>query len=334
MCGTKARWLAGFSFIPARCPAGFLFLVFLLLGGCAVLGPQTEALRQQLPADLPARAEIPDVPFFPQDEYYCGPASLAMALNAAGVKVASSALVEQVYLPGRKGSLQIEMLAAARRNGRIAYLIEPEISALLREVAAGTPVIVLENLGIPFYAVWHYSVVIGYDLERGDIIRHTGNHERAHAPMQLFEHFWQKEGRWAMVAVQPQRVPATATEPRYAEAVVALEKTGQTRSARVAYEAMLKRWPASLAGMMGAGNTAYALGDIEAAEARFRQAAAAYPASVPALNNLAQTLLDRGKLEEARVMAERAVALGGPLLARARETLDEIDKRQASLKVR
>ena len=328
MRGTKARRTAGFSFGAARCVAGFFFLGALLLGGCAGFSPQTDALDTQRPAGLPPRAEIRDVPYFPQDEYHCGPAALAMALNASGVKVTGDALVEQVYLPGRKGSLQVEMLAAARRNGRVAYLLAPELTALLREVAAGTPVIVLENFGAPFYPLWHYSVVIGYDLERSEIIRHSGKHERTPGALRLFEFFWQKENRWAMVAVPPERVPVTATEPRYAGAVVALEKAGQPRAARSAYESMLKRWPASLAALMGAGNTAYVLGDLASAETRFREATAAHPASVPALNNLAQTLLDRGKIDEARVMAERAVALGGPLLARTRATLETIQTRQ------
>jgi len=344
MCGAKTRMFAGFSFISARLLAGFLFtagrcltVCFILsalplLNGCAGFAPQTDALNAQRPADLPPRVEMRDVPYFPQDEYHCGPASLAMALNASGVKVSSAALVDQVYLPGRKGSLQVEMLAAARRNGRVAYLIDPELTAVLREVAAGTPVIVLENFGVPFYPLWHYSVVIGYDLQRGEIIRHTGKHERAPGPLRLFEFFWQKENRWAIVAMPPERVPATATEQRYAEAVVALEKAGQARNARIAYESMLKRWPANLAAHMGAGNTSYALGDIEAAESWFRQAAKTHPDSVPALNNLAQTLLERGKIDEARATAERAVGLGGPLLPRTRETLDEINKRQASQK--
>jgi tetratricopeptide (TPR) repeat protein len=332
MHGTKARSLAGFLFISARFVAGFLFisaralagffssstrhlaefillmrrcttglllLSFLLLGGCAGFAPQTDALNARPPADLPRHAEIRDVPFFPQDEYNCGPASLAMALNAAGVKITSDALVKQVYLPGRKGSLQVEMLAAARRNGRVAYLVEPDVTAALREVAAGTPVIVLENFGALIFPLWHYSVVVGYDLRRNSIIRHNGNRMRAPGPLRLFEFFWQKEGRWAMVAVPPERVPATATEQRYAAAVAALERMGQKRNAHIAYESLLKRWPTSLAGLMGSGNTAYAMANLPFAERRYQQAVAAHPASVAALNNLAQTLLDRGKLDEA-----------------------------------
>jgi tetratricopeptide (TPR) repeat protein len=134
-----------------------------------------------------------------------------------------------------------------------------------------------------------------------------------------------------MVAVPPGRLPVTASERRYAEAVVALEKSGHTRNAQTAYEAMLKRWPSSLVGLMGSGNTAHALGDLERAETEFRQAAAAHPNSVAALNNLAQTLLDRGKLDAALAAAERAVGLGGPLLPTARATLEGIRARQRTM---
>src|SRR5471032_2879219 len=141
----------------ARLSAGFLFLS-AALSGCSLIAPQTSALKAQRPADLPPRAELTQVPFFPQEDYYCGPAALAMVLNAAGVKVTPEDLVDQVYLPGRKGSLQVEMLAATRRHGLVAYELAPKVEDMLREIAAGSPAIVLENYG-PFkwFPLWHYS---------------------------------------------------------------------------------------------------------------------------------------------------------------------------------
>ena len=313
----------------ARLSAGFL-LLGALLGGCAGLLPQSNSLREQPPSDLPSKAELRDVPFHAQEDYHCGPAALAMALNAAGVGATPEELVDQVYLPGRKGSLQIEMLVAARRNGMVAYELAPKLEDVLREVAAGTPVIVLENYGFRVWPVWHYAVVVGYDLEAGEIIRRSGLKPRQTMPFPVFEYVWKDEGYWAMVAVPPGRVPATATEERYASAVAALEKSGQLKNAQVAYEAMLKRWPSSLAGMMGRGNTAYALKDPAAAEAAFRRATQEHPDAVAALNNLAYVLAERGKLDEALATAEHAVALGGPLQGAARETLEEI-RRKAGL---
>ncbi len=298
------------------------------------MAPQTyalkESLKEQRLSDLPPRAELMQVPFFPQDDYFCGPSALAMVLNAAGVKASPEELVDQVYLPGRKGSLQVEMLAAARRHGLIAYELEPVITDLLREIAAGTPAIVLENYGFSWYPVWHYSVVVGYDLPELEVIRRSGKRPRITTPLTIFEKIWKHESYWAMVAVPADRVPATATETRYATAVVALENSGQTKTAFTAYNTLLKRWPASLAGQMGRGNTAYALHDLETAESAFRQASRDHPDSAAAFNNFAQVLSDRGKLSEAVAAAETAVSLGGPLQSATQATLDEIRKKQAA----
>ena len=309
----KARFLAGFIFLSS------------LLSGCSLIAPQTSALRAQKPADLPRQIELKEVPFFPQEDYYCGPAALAMALNAAGVKVSPDDLVEQVYLPGRKGSLQVEMVAAARRRGLVAIELAPQLTDMLREIAGGTPVIVLENYG-PFSwtPVWHYSVVVGYDLDQLLVIRRSGVQQRRPTPLPIFEKIWKEEKYWAMIAVPPDRMPVTATETQYANAVVALERIGQLQSALTAYTTMLKRWPASLPAQMGRGNTAYALKDLPTAEGAFRLASEAHPESAAALNNLASVLAERGNLAEALTIAERAVALGGPLLPQTSETLAEI----------
>ena len=176
----------------------------------------------------------------------------------------AQAMVEQVYLPARQGSLQVEMLVAPRRHGLISYELEPRFDDLLREVAAGTPVIVLENYRLKAWPLWHYAVVVGYDLDRSEVIRRSGTRQRQVMPFPVFEYVWKDEGYWAMVVVPPDRVPATATEARYGQAVAALERSGNVRNAHVAYTAMLGRWPGSLIGLMGSGNTAYALKDLAA----------------------------------------------------------------------
>jgi tetratricopeptide (TPR) repeat protein len=315
MCSIKARFLAGFLFL------------FSLLGGCAAILPQASALRDRPPPDLPPQAELTAVPFYPQEDYQCGPAALAMVLNAGGLNVTPESLIDQVYIPARQGSLQIEMLVAARRHGMIAYELAPELTDVLREIAAGTPVISLENYGLKVFPKWHYAVLVGYDLAENELIRRSGTRQRQTMPFGVFEYNWKTDGRWAMVAVPPDRVPVTATEPRFANAVVALERTGKLQSAHTAYKAMLERWPGSLAGEMGRGNTAYALRDFATAEAAFRRASSQHPDSPAPLNNLAQLLAERGALAEALQAAERAVSLGGPLLSTTQATLDEIRRK-------
>jgi len=288
-------------------------------------------MREHRPEGLPEQVELTQVPFFPQEENWCGPAALAMVLNANGIGISEPAVAEQVYLPGRKGSLQVEMLAAARRNGLVAYRLAPRLEDVLREVAAGNPVIALENYGFDWYPLWHYSVVIGYDLADLEIVRRSGLKARQPQPFAVFEYVWKKDQHWAMVALPPQRLAATADEHGYATAIAALEQAGQTRAAHTAYETMLARWPQNLIARIGYGNTAYALGDKVAAEKAFRAAAEAHPDSAAAFNNLAQTLADRGEYEPAMTAAQKAVDLGGPLADAARSTLEEIKRKLGGL---
>jgi len=237
------------------------------------------------------------------------------------------ALRPQVYLPGRQGSLQIEMLAAARRNGVVAIELKPSLSDLLAEIAAGNPVIVLQNLALEWYPVWHYAIAIGYDLEANSITLRSGDEQRIEMPLGTFEHTWRRGGYWAMLALPPGRMPASVAAADYLNAVAKLERAGSFESAQAAYEQALERWPANLTALIGLGNTAYRSGDFEAAEQAFRRATLAHPLSAAAHNNLAQTLMELDRSEEALAEARVAVGLGGPLEDVAVRTLDTIVSR-------
>jgi Flp pilus assembly protein TadD len=79
--------------------------------------------------------------------------------------------------------------------------------------------------------------------------------------------------------------------------------------------------------LMGLGNTAYRAGDYEAAERAFRRAVLAHPRSAAAHNNLAQTLADLDRHDEALAEARVAVGLGGPQEDTSIRTLDGIVSR-------
>lgn len=271
------------------------------------------------------RAELAATLFFAQERYQCGPAALAMALNAAGFDVQPDALVPQVYLPQREGSLQVEMLAAARRNGAFGVTIAPRMDALLAEVAAGNPVLVLQNLSLPIFPRWHYAVVIGYDLARGDIILRSGTTRRLVMPMSTFEHTWARSKYWGMVALAPGRLPVTTDEATVLDAMVAFEKSGKAGEVRKTYAAAAQRWPGNAALLIGLGNTAYQAGDRAAAADAFRRATERDPRNAAALNNLAVVLTELGRLAEARKAAEQAIALDGPWREQAQATLATIE---------
>jgi len=293
------------------------------LGGC-VSFPQTEALLAATPRDLPRQVELTDVPFHRQHDFLCGPAALAMAFNAAGVKGDVESLTPLVYLPGRQGSLQAEMLGATRRSGLLAYTLAPRLEDLLRELAAGTPVVVLVNFSFKSAPVWHYAVVVGYDLDKREVIVRSAGRSRDLWSFGFLEFFWQDSNYWAMLALPPARLPATAREAEYAAAAAALEQASRPREARESYLALLGRWPDNLAGLIGLGNVAYALKDGAGAERAFRRASEAHPESAAAFNNLAHVLAEAGRLREAEQAARRAVEIGGPLLPQSQKTLEEI----------
>jgi tetratricopeptide (TPR) repeat protein len=293
----------------------------LFLGGCAT--PQVTALIAAPPAALPERSELAETPFFPQERYQCGPAALATVLVQSGVATTPEALIDSVYLPEREGSLQAEMLATARRHGRVAYRLAPRLEDVLTEVAAGTPVVVLQNLLFSFAPRWHYAVVVGYDRPREEIILRSGTTQRLVMTLSNFERTWARSEFWAMVAMAPQRLPATAREEPYVGAAVALERVSAP-DARRAYAAALSRWPGNLLARMGLGNTAYAAGDFTQAEAAYRQATRDHPEAADAWNNLATVLHRTGRTEEAMSAARRAIALGGARLPHYERTLRTI----------
>jgi len=225
------------------------------------------------------------------------------------------------------GSLQVEMFAAARRHGAIAYQLAPDLNDVLHEIAAGTPVIVLQNLAFSWNPVWHYAVAIGYDLDSGEIILRSGSEQRKILSRRTFEYTWARSDYWAMVAMPPGQIPKTAEETSYVAAISVAEKTIDTESALTAFDAAAKRWPGNLTAQIGMGNAAYRLHDLGQAERVYRRAAHDHPDSVAAFNNLAQTLSDQGRYEEALDAARHAVSLGGSLSQTAQETLADIQKR-------
>ena len=310
----------------ARLTAG-VFVFAVSLSGCALLFPQAEVLRESWPSDLPLRVELGEVPFFPQKDYQCGPAALATTLANFKINVTAEDLVDKVYLPAREGSLQIEMLAAPRRYGMVSYQLSPRFDDLLREVAAGIPVIVLQDYGVWPVSIWHYAVVAGYDYPKGELVLRSGEKQRLSMPFAVLEYTWKESDYWAMVTVPPDIIPATATEARYLAAVVAMERVADARAARKAYQTFLRRWPDNVTAEIGLANSHYAQGELKEAEAVLRRATGRQPDSVIALNNLAQTLSDQQRHNEALALIERAVALGGPFATAAGETRALILKR-------
>jgi hypothetical protein len=283
----------------------------LLAAGCHGLGPEKYSKDIQALDDAPV--ELKETPFFPQGAYQCGPAALATVLTVSGITVMPDELAAKVYLPARKGSLQVELMAAARRYGRLPYPLKPTPAALLGELRAGRPVLVLQNLGFDAYPIWHYAVVIGFDSSQDEFILRSGTRKRETMSTVRFLYTWEKAGAWALVVLPPGEMPVAPDPDTYLEAVVALETTGKPEAAAKAYGAGLEHWPDNAKLRLGLGNAFYAQGRLAEAEAVFGDLVARYPEHAVGYNNRAQVLAEQGCYDEGLKTIEMAIITAGDI---------------------
>ncbi|WP_347403463.1 PA2778 family cysteine peptidase [Halomonas sp. CKK8] len=293
-------------------------LLLLILTGCA----STPQLAESTERELPRRAMLEDTPFHGQRDYQCGPASLAMVLNASGVPVDVDTLIPQVFLPGREGSVQPEMLGTVRRHGRIPIRIDGNLDTLLTEIDAGHPVVVMQNLSLPAWPVWHYAVAIGFDLDEETLILHSGMEPERIESFKRFDATWARSDRWAFVALPPGELPAATDAQAALDAIADFERVQGAQAALPAWEAFTARYPESAMGHFALGNARYTSGDRQAAVEAFEQALEQDPELAVAWLNLGLLQREMGKGVQAEKALQQAAALPGPWQQQAREALN------------
>lgn len=282
-------------------------LLFAFVAGCAST-PQTRSLLAQPPAGLAPSTELESVPFFPQERFQCGPAALATVLVHAGRPAEPDALVDEVYIPERHGTLRTELRSATRARGLVPYPLEREMQTLLSEVASGRPVLVMQNLGFDWFPQWHFAVVVGYDLDSTEVVLRSGTTRRRVISMRVFERTWARSGHWAQVIVAPADIPRSASPVRWLQAVRELEPR-HPDAAATGYRAATERWPESHEAWMTRGNSSYARNEMEQARDAFVRAVEIAPEKAPGWNNLAYALATTGCDSAARRAARCATAI-------------------------
>jgi hypothetical protein len=268
----------------ARVP-GLLSLAALLLAGCAAQ-PGLAPPVQPEPLDA--------VPFFPQTAWQCGPAALATVLVHGGVATTPEALADGIYLPGRQGSLQLELIARSRRLGRVPWVLPPEPQALWAELAAGSPVLVLQDLGALGVRRWHYAVVVGFDGQRQQVVLRSGTERERREPLRRFMKSWQRGGYWALVVPPPERLPVTIDAMRWARVLLDSAEVMAPPALDGYWDTAAGRWPDEFLVQFAAANHEFGRGQLPAAERRYRQLAARGQEEALVRNNLANLLLERG----------------------------------------
>jgi len=272
---------------------------------------------------------LEDTPFFPQREYQCGPAALATLLASSGVSIDADSLAPLVYLPGRRGSLQLELVSASRRYDRIPYIIDGELSAIISELRAGRPVLVLQNLGLRIIPIYHYAVVIGV-LSPDKVILRSGTTKKLVMDADQFYASWRRAGSWGMVVLSPGELPEHPDPARFLEAVIFFEISGNIIGAEQAYKTARGTWPDNQDVMFALGNNYLLQSRYREAGTVFREILMINPEHVAAANNLAEVLFKQGCYSQALAVINKTVKtadrLGSPLTEIIVRTQQEINQ--------
>ena len=279
---------------PASLTGLVSLLVLFLLSGCQSF-PPPESAQADTEQELV-------VHFVPQEKYQCGPAALAMMLQWAGKPVTADSLVDEVWLPEREGSLGIELRAAARSRGLMAYPVENS-QALFTELQAGRPVLVLQNLALRRWPQWHFAVVTGYRDQGNTMVLHSGTDAGKTTHWNRFIRTWARADQWGFTLVEPGQLPASAEPDTLFRAISALPDGDAFWPAAVA------AFPDSGKLWFGHGNSLWKRGQQHKALDAFRTATEKAPDFAAAWNNRAYAEQALGNKKSANDSICRAHAL-------------------------
>ena len=172
----------------ARLP---LLLLIAFLTSCAAV----PSVRESGPS-----RSIEDVPFYPQEMYQCGPASLAGVLNSWGVSVSPEEIADEVYSRSAKGTLNVDLVFYAERLGLKASHYRGSIEDLRKKIDSGFPLVVMVDYGFWVYEQNHFMTVLGYDGT--GVVVHSGKERGKHVPLGSFLKSWKRTGYWTLLVTK------------------------------------------------------------------------------------------------------------------------------------
>jgi predicted double-glycine peptidase len=179
------------------------WLVCLLVGGALFALDGCTTTREPGPQE---RLISLDIPFFPQEDFQCGPAALATVLNywygkaGSAKQLTPEEIAAAIYSPSAKGVLGIDLELYARAQGFKSEQRPGTIDGLKGSIDQAIPVVVLVDYGFSVYQRNHFMVVKGYG-ER-TLVVNSGRQENQLIKDEEFLKTWKKTGSW-MLLVTP-----------------------------------------------------------------------------------------------------------------------------------
>jgi predicted double-glycine peptidase len=139
---------------------------------------------------------INNVPFHPQEDYQCGPASIAGVMNYWHVKVTPEDIAKDIYSTSARGTLTIDMALYAQKKGLFSLHYRGTWEDLKAKIQEGYPLIVLVDYGFSVYQANHFMVVVGYNDE--GVVVNSGKTEKMFMDKERFLRAWEKANFWTL----------------------------------------------------------------------------------------------------------------------------------------
>ena len=181
--------------VKDRLQTGLLLLVCLVECSCSS-GP---AFHGAEGTSQSHRIYVSGVPFYPQQAYQCGPASLVAVLNYWGKPVTPDDIATAIYSPRLKGTLSLDMWQYALAQDLQADMRNGSLEDLKGHLEQHVPVIAFLNLGYRWLPVGHFVVVVGLDPDARSVITYSGTEQNSRISYDRFLEAWQKTKFWALV---------------------------------------------------------------------------------------------------------------------------------------
>ncbi|HMK60720.1 MAG TPA: C39 family peptidase [Dissulfurispiraceae bacterium] len=164
-----------------------IVIVALILCACssAPVKPQANAVV------------IGNVPFFPQEDYQCGPAALAGVLHYWGSSVGIGDIADAIFSKSARGTLTFDMVLYAERLGYSATQYQGSLDDLRSKIRDGYPLVVLVDYGVYVYRVDHFMDVIGYDED--GVIVNSGRSKKKYLSNDDFLRSWKRTNNWTLL---------------------------------------------------------------------------------------------------------------------------------------
>ncbi len=149
------------------------------------------------PAERHGEVVLGNIPFHPQEDYKCGPASLAGVLNYQGLGISPEEIAHDLFSRSARGTLTIDMVLYPQRKGFSALSYSGSLRDLKEKVDSGYPLIVMVDNGFSIVQVNHFMVVVGYN--QNGVIVNSGKEEHEFIENDIFLRTWKKTDFWTLL---------------------------------------------------------------------------------------------------------------------------------------